>query len=1201
MPLTRSPGHHHSFLGPILRGPHRARATPPWLPWVGLALAAVLLAAPSAWAQTASLRVNVTDESGAVVPGASVTLTEIDTKAARHGTTGPEGSSYFAGLFPGRYAVKIELAGFKTHEQNLTINPQDTRAFDVKLEVGAQTEVVNVTTEATIVQTETGAREGLLTAGQIDNLSIIGRSSMELLRIMPGVVPLEQDQLQTIGFGSGANQTSGYTVNGVRGTNNVVTLDGSMLMDIGSNSGVIINPNPDMVESVKMLTSNYAAEHGTAGVQVSAISKGGSNEFHGSAYVYSRNHGLAANDRSNSLAGNPKPPSQFLYPGGNLSGPLIKDKLFFFGAFEYQRQRVDMGTRFGVVPTLAQRQGDFSEFANPVGDNLLQPTQVNIPAGYPGAGSPAPNNNLAPYIDPLGKVLINLYPQPDYSDSRNRYNYTGDELRIVDRWESMLRVDYNISETTKAYMRLAYSKETNDQPRGLWWDPGPYALPTPVRGTNDGISASLSVVSVISPTMTNEVLLSYSRLRLDNDFEDAAVMSPSTYGLAGTPGFYGQQVPYIPLNFGGWADQGMDWFSFNGNPMFAHNNALQFADTLTKVKDTHVLKFGVSIDQLNKEQNFQNENEGQMQYYSWGQPGATGSTIGNLLTGRPGSYTQGTILPAGHFRQYNFAGFVQDSWKIRRNFTLEAGLRAAFLPNNTEIQGLAAIFDPAKYDPNKGLFLDNTFQRVNGVEYAAKGDVPNRLVPNRGIFWMPRLNFAWDVKANGDLVVRGGAGVFYNRPQGNAEYDVMRIPPNAFHSYYSPWDGFTFNQLPGIDPFTILGGQDLISGNPAAKDYPRVTSTSLSVAKRIFKDNVFEVGYVGTFGRHLLNRREINVDPLGYFLKGTIAGNDLSNPVNRAALDNSITYAARPYPAYGSITFWEYASTSNYHSLQATLSQQTNPRFQYFLTYTFSKALGSGTVNETDGAGGLDPYFARDRTWGVLSTDRTHLANLSYNWMVPDLVGEKSSGFLKGLLNNWQISGISTFQSGQYIRPRFSGDITGGPMALAWEGTVDSGRGAGNITSGFVTPIIGKNVTLGGTSPGEKLLDIGQITIPTFPGSGPYNQAVYIRSPNRMFHDVTLMKNVPVGGGDKKLQLRFSCFNCFNMAFASPVVTNDIDLQLQTTCNVHVDAPNGIGGTSNVCDPEQGFVFTDQALRNFGTINLLRGHRVVELALKFYF
>jgi hypothetical protein len=361
---------------------------------------------------------------------------------------------------------------------------------------------------------------------------------------------------------------------------------------------------------------------------------------------------------------------------------------------------VDQGTRFGVVPTLAQRNGDFSEFASGTGDNLLQPTQVMIPAGYPGAGTPAPNNNLAPYLDPIGKTLASLYPVPDYNDSRNRYNYTGDELRKVDRWESMLRLDYNISDTTKAYMRLAYSKETNDQPRGLWWDPGPYALPTPVRGKNDGISGSLSVVSVISPTMTNEVLLSYSRLRLDNDFEDASLMNPGTYGLASTAGFYGQVVPYVPLNFGAWGDDGMDWFSINGNPMFAHNNALQFADTLTKVKDTHVLKFGVSIDSSTRSRTSRTSQRASRCSPPGASPGPP-PALGDLVTGRPSSTPRerSSLRP---FPTVQLRGFVQDSWKIKRNFTLEAGLRVAYMPNNAEINGLAAIFDPAKYDPTKG-------------------------------------------------------------------------------------------------------------------------------------------------------------------------------------------------------------------------------------------------------------------------------------------------------------------------------------------------------------------------------------------------------------------------------------------------------------------------------------------------------------------
>ena len=338
---------------------------------------------------------------------------------------------------------------------------------------------------------------------------------MELLRIMPGVVPLDQDQLQTVGFGRAATTPPGYTVNGVRGTNNVVTLDGSMLMDIGSNNGVIINPNPDMVESVKMLTSNYAAEYGTAGVQVSADLEGRQQRVPRQRLRLQPPHELAANDRSNSIAGIEKPPSQFLYPGANLSGPLIKDKPFFFGAFEYQRQRVDMGTRFGVVPTHGPAQWRLLRVRERAGDNLLQPRQVLIPGGYPGAGTPRPRQQPRPLHRPHGPDPHE--PVPACPTTSTRATGTTTRVTSCGPWTAGRACCGSTTTSATAPRRTCAwptPSETNDQPRGLWWDPGPYALPTPVRGDNDGMSGALSVVSVISPTMTNEVLLSYSRLRL---------------------------------------------------------------------------------------------------------------------------------------------------------------------------------------------------------------------------------------------------------------------------------------------------------------------------------------------------------------------------------------------------------------------------------------------------------------------------------------------------------------------------------------------------------------------------------------------------------------------------------------------------------------------------------------------------------------
>src|SRR5215203_167235 len=347
----------------------------------GLAAVAMtlLVASTTAFGQasnTATIRGTVEDPSGGVLPGATVTLTNTGTKAVQSTVANERGGYIFSGVFPGTYDIKVELEGFKTYEQKaVTINAQDTRGIDVKLEVGARTETVTVTAQSEVIQTETGAREGVLNASQIDNLSVVGRSSLELLRILPGVVAPDQSAFESVSFGGGANNTQAYTVNGIRSSNNTVSLDGSALIDIGSNSGVIVTLNNDMVQEVKVQSSNFAAEYGAGGMNVSAVTKGGGSKFSGTLYDYNRNNKFAANDRSNSIAGVDKPKSKFNYVGGNLGGPIPlfgtdynknRDKLFFFFGLEVQRQDVDPGSRFSVVPTALQRQGIFSESLTPL-------------------------------------------------------------------------------------------------------------------------------------------------------------------------------------------------------------------------------------------------------------------------------------------------------------------------------------------------------------------------------------------------------------------------------------------------------------------------------------------------------------------------------------------------------------------------------------------------------------------------------------------------------------------------------------------------------------------------------------------------------------------------------------------------------------------------------------------------------------------
>jgi hypothetical protein len=1181
----------------------------------------VVLVASAAFAQNAgSLRGTITDQQGAVLPGVTVVLTSEATKATRQAVTDAKGGYFFAALLPGSYTLAAELSGFKSHTtKGIRISPNDTRGYDVAMEIGGQSEKIEVTAEREIIQTQTGAREGVITAAQIENLSIISRSPMELLRILPGVVSPDQNDMQSVSNGGGANNTGGYSVNGVRGSNNVITLDGSRMIDIGSNSGLIIAPNTDFVSEVKIQSSNYAAEFGSGGVQVSMITKGGGSEFHGTIYDYMRHYKLGANDRSNAIAGVDRPKSKYQYPGGNLSGPILipgtdfnknRDKAFFFLGVELWRQNVDTGSVFKVVPTLGQRQGNFSDSVG--GQNLNQPSSVLIPSGFPGAGTPAPGNNLAPYIDPTGQKLINLYPAPNYNDPNNRYNYVFNSLQKQDTTQVTLRLDYNFSDNTKAYVRLAQDGQV-DQQRGLWWPSSDYALPTTVNNTQLGRSAAMNVTSVLSPTTTNELLFTYSKLKLDNIHADESKISLAGLGINGYGGFFGDQSPFAPLQIYSWGSQGSGnlWDPQDQHNIFAYNSSMQVSDNFTKVLNTHAIKVGFAVERGNKFQNFQNNGQTAIALGAGWIPGSTGNDFGDLLVGRPAQVESGTALSPGNFLAWSIDGYVQDSWKIKKNLTLEYGVRVSKWTNNKETNSRGAVFIPSRYDPSASTFLDAQKTQLNGVAYAALGQVPQGLIDNRSVFIMPRLNFAWDVSGSGNTVVRGGAGLFYNRPMGNAEYDVIRIPPNGYDTTIDAYAGsglgpvgLTYNTVNLVDPKSRIGRIGVDSINPNSIDYPRTATASFSVAKRIPFQQVLEASYVGTFGRHLLNRRQFNVIPDGTLNHGTIGNSDLSIPVNSVALNSDAVIARRPYPALGNIRWWEYTAVSNYHSLQVTLSRQTGKRFQYFLAYTFSKGLGSTVANgEYDDIDAFDP---RHRSYGVLSYDRTHILNFSYNYALPDLT--KKGGVLGGILNGWQVSGITSWASGTPLSLGFSGDLQSDGMENAWWGTPDhqAYRVTNAIGNGStIEPIYTCDPRRSGSNLGDKILDINCLKIPAFGQSGPFAPPIYIRIPSRPNFDVTIFKNFRIGQGDKrKLQFRLGAFDLFNQA--APTYTGgfqDIDLTLNTTCNVRVNGvPNGVGGTvDGICDPTKGFSFTQNTIDNFGKIILKRGHRIVEVALKLYF
>ncbi|HEV2667711.1 MAG TPA: carboxypeptidase regulatory-like domain-containing protein, partial [Blastocatellia bacterium] len=296
-----------------------------------LALCLCLMAggASAALAQTtgsATLRGIVKDPNGSVLSNATVTMKSLRTQSDRKTKTNSDGNYAFTAIEPGAYELKVEAAGFKVLSQTgVTISPGDNRGLDFTMEIGATNETVTVSGTLEEIKTETGERTNTISAKQIENLSIISRNSLELLRILPGVVAPDSSTYQVSGFGD----AGAYNINGQRGQNNNVSVDGSRVIDIGCNCGGIVSLNNDFVQEVTVQTSNFAAEHGNSTVQILGKTKAGSSEYHGSVYDYTRHEALAANDRfrnyikatdPNSLAAQ-KPPGKFYYPGGTFGGP----------------------------------------------------------------------------------------------------------------------------------------------------------------------------------------------------------------------------------------------------------------------------------------------------------------------------------------------------------------------------------------------------------------------------------------------------------------------------------------------------------------------------------------------------------------------------------------------------------------------------------------------------------------------------------------------------------------------------------------------------------------------------------------------------------------------------------------------------------------------------------------------------------------
>jgi Carboxypeptidase regulatory-like domain len=1085
----------------------------------GVAAAVLLLAWPGkSYAQrfTGELSGTVVDESGAVIPGADVALTNEASGTQRRTVTNADGFFAFSAVPAATYTVAISIQGFKTHEvKGIPLRGGDSRSLrTVKLEVATVSETVSITAEAALTPLTSGERSATLVAEQIENIPIVSSSAAELLRVLPGLTPVAQGANNRPNFtgevigingngeyqgGGGGNQSAigNFSANGTRTASLDITIDGAPGADPGCNCATSVNPNTEFTQEFKVLQSNFGADQAKGPNAMSVVTKSGGREFHGSAFTHFRDYHLNSNEWFANKVGRERVKNKFIYPGGTLSGPLKQDKIFFFAGYEYYRQRLDTGFVKSWVPTAAMRNGDFSA-APSVGNGGFVNT---VPSGFP--GGIIPSNQ----IDPGGRALLNTLPLPNIDPAvSGGYNYVDNLLVDQPNHQFLTRIDFNISDNTKMFLRYNLQRETQPFVIGLWWRNGDRQVPYPtgVTAPNKSDSATVSLTHVFDPTLTSETIFGMTYIDFPNQFEDRTKISRSALGYP-YQGVYGQSNDQIPsFDLGGWGANGPLLFNPGGfDPvLFATKWQFNGAENITKVWGTHTAKAGLYFERITNNQPGSGNSNGFLELNTWA-GGSTGNTFADLLLGRTNYYTEQTKNALHNIAWNRFEGYLNDSWKVKPSLTLTFGARISNLAPWEDREGIGlAAFDISRYSPTAP---SSAFPGV--VWNARDSSIPLSAVDSSLLF-QPRVGFAWDLGGTGETVIRGGAGVyFYHEPQ-DIYAGLVDIPVGVRSFSQGDTSQFTLRSLEGLGGGAVSGGS-AIDINDTKQ--PRTYSWSLTVNKKLPWSLNLEAGYVGNTSRNLVN-------------------NDVAN-FNAVRTDGT-----RPLPQYGDLNVYRHSMYQNYHGLQTLLARQRG-NLNFTVAYTFSKNLGFRSGIGGNQASGYSEYLwpdFRSINYGVLSSDRTHVASLAYSWNLP---GPKNGGASEAILGGWQVSGITSYVSGAPLPV-----INNSNFDI--QGTLADGQSiGGTLITGSSQIRVQPVITC---DPRENVPDGFLFNNACFAAPSPGHNGNYIlpsmTAQSYWDVDLSLSKNFSVGGS-RKLQLRGSAYNLLNHPFSFPDAPTNLTLK----------------------------------------------------------
>jgi hypothetical protein len=967
-------------------------------PFLVSAALSLLFVPAQVYAQaTASIVGTVRDSSGAAVPGAKITATNVSTGFTLTRESTPEGT-YSLPLLPvGDYRIDAQVTGFQSFARTgvrLAVN--DIANIDITLTVGAVAESVEVTAAAPLLETQTGTLRGVVDEQRIVNLPLNGRDITQLVSVQAGVIPRS----------TSSSEGNAYSVNGSRQNGVYYMMDGGMNTDSYRNfSGLF--PNPDAIQEFSIQKNNFTAEYGNAtGAVVSVVTKSGTNEFHGSMFEFLRNGAVNARNFFATSRDNLKR-SQF---GGTLGGPIVKNRAFFFFGYQGTRLRTDPQLTRQFLPTAAMRSGDFSGVSGTIIDPVTR--------------QPFPGNRIpADRLSPVTQAFLKYIPVPS---SPTGERFTGYQNRPSEN-EYTARVDYNF---TSHRLSARYFWRSYERPfTGNQQDLASMFTSDLSRSTQPYGNWTFSDVWVASPNIINNATFTIRSRRTLNDW--TAIDLPIDAAQAGVAGIAVKDPASVYINVTG------GFLSRPGWNYEKKDRDYHFSDTLTTIRGNHELKFGGEYMHLSNEIKNDFRTMGLFDFNG----SITGNAMADLMLGQVYRFWQG----GGEYKElkgHRYGVFVQDNWRTTTNLTLNLGVRWDPVLPYTDTLGRVQCFVPG---------VQSTRFPNAPLGYLNAGD---KGCPEGGFekYWKsfsPRLGFAYR-PGGGKTVVRGGAGLFWN-PQFTVLYNgfvnsapfspqvtVFGVPfenpyvgaQNPFPQAFAPFDA------PSNSTFGLPLGQFGAFSSGFKPSY--MESFNFTLEREAWAGLLLRASYVGNLGRRL----SYNYDPnYARYAPGATTGN---------------IQQRRPFQDFGSILVADSGSNSSYHALQLSVERRLSRGFSFELNYTWSKAIDEFSEDTVPGQSVSIP-IPLDRRAGraVADFDNTHRLVSSWVWQLPAF--KTAPAAARAFIGGWETGGIATLRSGFPFSVRSGSDRSlsgvGGDFAdIIGDPNLPSDRSKGDKIARYFNP-----------------------------------------------------------------------------------------------------------------------------------------------------